>query len=386
MNKTLTKRENLLKILQHGKREWLPCCFHSANERNIPGQLPEELLKKPLDFLGISKYLGGDILHEVNPLKTSYPSNANIEFKSYQDNGLTINETSTPVGTLRSVIQTAVIPSSQLDNVPAGVVDVGTETINTIHSHPVNSLDDYKTIRYLYEHMDFSIDVRAIEIALHRVGDDGVVVVNGGMPSPLYSMIDHLVGLEKFIYDLYDFPEEVEKTMAIMAEKSYECYQQITSVSPAAIVRCTEDLDGKMISPDLFAQYSSPVLAEYAKICRRNDKIIMVHSCGHIKQFLPEFRNSEIDAIHCLCPPPVGNTPITYAHEILGEDIVMMVRPDPNILKSSSPAEVSREIKRILNEAKLMNNFLLIVPPGRAPLENLQAVLKTVTEFNQTQL
>lgn len=282
LNKTLTKRENLLKILQHGKREWVPCCFHSANERNIPGQLPEELLKKPLDFLGISKYLGGDILHEVNPLKTSYPSNANIEFKSYRDNGLTINETNTPVGTLRSVIQTAVIPSSQLDNVPAGVVDVGTETINTIHSHPVNSLDDYKTIRYIYEHMDFSIDVRAIETALHRVGDDGVVVVSGGMPSPLYSMIDHLVGLEKFIYDLYDFPEEVEKTMAIMAEKSYECYQQITSVSPAAIVRCTEDLDGKMISPDLFAQYSSPVLAEYAKICRRNDKIIMVHSCGHI--------------------------------------------------------------------------------------------------------
>ncbi|MCK4982485.1 MAG: hypothetical protein KAS17_06155 [Victivallaceae bacterium] len=383
MNKTLTKRDNLLRILQHGKGEWVPCCFHSANPRNIPGQLPKELLKEPLDFLAISKYLGGDILHEISPRKTSHPSNVNIEFRSHQDKNLTVNETLTPVGSLRSIIQTTIIPPANLDNIPAGTVDVGPETINTISSHPVKSIEDYKTIRYIYEHMDFSIDVEAIERALGRVGDDGVLVVNVGMPSPLYSMIDHFVGLEKFIYDFYDFPEEVEKTMTIMAEKSYECYQQIVSASPAAIIRCTEDLDAQMISPDLFAKYSAPVLAKYSKICHQHNKTMMVHSCGHIKQFLPEFRKSEIDAIHCLCPPPVGNTPITHAHEVLGENTVMMVRPDPNMLKSQSPAEVSLGIGRMLNEAKGMNNVMLIVPPGRAPLENLQVVLKTVDEFNQ---
>jgi len=90
-----------------------------------------------------------------------------------------------------------------------------------------------------------------------------------------------------------------------------------------------------------------------------------------------------VDAIHCLCPPQTGNTPLKLAKEIFGREIAIMARVDPPVLLSKTPAEISKTVQEMLREVIPGDNFMVILPCGRAPLNNLKAVIDTVSEYGR---
>jgi len=367
-----TPRENMLRLLSHEKSEWRPCCFHVSNRHNIPGCLPPDLLKEPLDRLAISKYLGGDLLYEIYPVKILFSES--ISIRNSGSGNISVREISTPLGSLCTQSEKSVIKSIPSGNeLPEGTVSSGDSVISTITRFPLREKEDYKTLQYLFENMRFELDMEVIDKALAGVGNDGIVVIGGGMPSPLYGLINDYTGLEQFIYDYTDYPDLLKETMEIIFQKSCEWYS-VASRSGAQVIRGTDDLDANLVSPAMVREHSVPYVRKYADICHQNGKTMILHMCGNIKEFLTDIKTTGIDAIHCLCPPPTGNTPLNYAHKVLNDDIVMMVRPDPITLTTGTPEKVTENIHAILKEVAGLRNFILIVPCGRAPLENLMAV------------
>lgn len=368
----LTPRENLLQVLRRGSPEWKPCCFHVSNSRNIPGNLPAELLKTPLDRLAISKYMGGDLLYEIHPVKTVFADKINTKI-----NG-NVQETKTPIGALYTHRETTTVPPiTQIKD--KNTVSAGPAAMTTITRFPVQEKKDYEILQCLFENMRFELNDGEIEKAIAEVGDDGVVVIGGGTPSPLYSLIGNYTGLERFCCDLMDYPELLTETMELMEKKACEWYNAAIA-SKAQVIRGTDDLDVNLVSPEMFKKYSSPSVKKYAEICHKKDKIMIQHMCGNIKEFLPDIKETGVDAIHCLCPPPTGNTPIACAREILGNETAMMVRPDPPTLTAQTPEKVAKHVRQIMREAEEIPYFALIVPCGRAPLENLMTLKSVMQE------
>lgn len=375
----MTPKENLLAVLKHKEPEWIPCTPHIANLNNIPGQLPTHLLKEPIDRLAVSKYLGGDLLYEIRAVKTIYSDN--IICRNKKDEDITTTEIETPIGRLIGKRKEVTVPTPVYSNIPLGFSYPPDMKLGTDIEHVIKNVKDYDTLRYVSENSEFEFNFQEIEKSIIEVGDDGLAVLSGPS-SPFYNLISSSAGLEKIIYDLMDYPGEVEKTISVMAEKNYEWYTRAAQTN-IQVIRCTEDLDTNLVSPSLFKKYSVPVLSNYAKICHKHNKILLLHMCGHIKDFLPLIKETGVDAVHCLCPPKTGNTPLKLAREILGNEVTIMARIDPPVLLSKTPVEVSMTIENMLSEIAPGNNFMIILPCGRASHENLRAVIDTVKKHGK---
>ncbi len=376
----MTARENLLAVLRHEKPNWIPCTLHIANMNNIPGQLPGYLLEEPIDRLAISRYVGGDILYEISAAcKTSYTKD--IKITRSVEKEYIIEKIETPIGNLENKIQISKVKTPTYKNMPSHLAYPPPLETRTHTEYSVKSIQDYKILRYLYDHVTYNFCNDKIIDAKAQVGDDGVVVL-GGLSTPLYNLISAHSGLCETVYHLFDEPNEVEKTMELMAEKSYQWLEQ-ACLTDADVIRSTDDLDTNIISPEMFERYCVPVLKKYAQICHEHNKLFILHMCGHIKDFLPGIKESNIDAVHCLCPPPTGNTPMHTAREVFGEDIAIMARIDALVLLNGTPEQVSASAISMLKEVAPADNFILIVPCGRASLENLHGLVETMIKYGE---
>jgi len=94
----MTPRENLMRCLSGGAPERMPVCVHVTNANNLPGHLPAELLAEPVDWLAVSEFVGGDILHEVAGVRTILPDGFGVETRREGD--ASVSTLTTPRGVL----------------------------------------------------------------------------------------------------------------------------------------------------------------------------------------------------------------------------------------------------------------------------------------------
>ena len=147
-------------------------------------------------------------------------------------------EFETPVGNLSLLARTSSVANSQF-----------------VTEHPVKRREDYKILGYLIEHMRIEPDYGPIAAEIAEVGDDGLSVplISPFQKTPFQALIEHFVGTERLIYDLQDFPEEVEALLAVMSERALEAVR-IAAASPAEAFITWEDSSTTNVSPR-----SSPV-------------------------------------------------------------------------------------------------------------------------------
>jgi uroporphyrinogen-III decarboxylase len=379
MKTFMTPKENLLAVLKHKEPEWIPCTPHIANLNNIPGQLPAYLLKEPIDRLAISKYLGGDLLYEIGGAKAIHGNT--IIIRNIKNEDVIETQYETPSGHLIRKTRDTVIPTPVYSDTLPDFSYPPDMRISTVIEHEIKGVQDYNILEYICKNTKSTFDTNIIDKNMALLADDGLAVLSG--PStPFYKLISNSAGLERIVYDLMDHGGEVESLMNVMADKNYEWYKRAAQTN-IEVLRCTEDLDTNLISPTLFKKYSVPVLTKYAQICHDHNKILLLHMCGHIRDLLPLIKETGVDAIHCLCPPKTGNTPLKLAREILGGEIAVMARIDPPVLLSKTPAEISKAVQDMLEEVIPGDNFIVILPCGRAPLNNLKSVIDTVKKYGK---
>lgn len=246
----------------------------------------------------------------------------------------------------------------------------------------MKSHEDYRALRSYFEAQKFEADCGYITRELERVQDKGVLIEGGGPASPLYSLIQDYAGIERFTFDLCDASAEVERTMSVMAATACRWYAEAARTKCDAI-RCTEDLDTKLISPDMFRRYAAPALREYARICHEHGKLFVLHMCGHIRDLLPDIRAIGADALHCLTLPPTGNTLLSQARAILQPRTAAMIRFDPHTLLNGRVDQIDEVVSGICKEVKDWRNVLVIIPGGRAPLDNIRRVINQVHKLGR---
>jgi len=247
--------------------------------------------------------------------------------------------------------------------------------------HPVTTVEDVRVARRMWEatrYEETDGGGAAFARAEAAIGEDGLYLPTLG-PSPVQQLLELDMGLVAFYGLLQDAPREVEGLMDAMQHARLQEWEITARHSPAPALIAVENTSTTMISPAMYRRYSLPQLRDIVEVCHRQGKLAVFHMCGHLRDLLPVIRETGLDGINALTPPPHGDTTIAHALDVCGEDFIIM----GGILDGSvfqAPAVTRAHLHRTLDElytprVRRARLLLWCVADGLpTPLERFEAV------------
>lgn len=178
--------------------------------------------------------------------------------------------------------------------------------------HAVSTLDDLRALYEVEADTVVSLDLSELgeyDPVLHRVS------VNA---TPLQRLLQIDMGPENFYALNTDHPGPMRQVLDVMMAK-YEEECRLIAKLPVRSVRMVENTSTTMISPDLYRELGAPQIAKAAEIFHGSGKVVIAHMCGLLKGLLRYLKDTGIDGVHSLTPPPVGDTTFEAAWEAMGD-------------------------------------------------------------------
>jgi hypothetical protein len=217
-----------------------------------------------------------------------------------------------------------------------------------------------------------------------EVGEDGLFAPTL-LPSPVQQLIENECGPENFYYLLNDYPALMEQTIGVMYGIRRIEYQFMAEKTPFELIIPVENTSTSLISPAIYREYTLPHMREYADIMHRSGKKAVIHMCGHLKNLLNEFKDADIDGIHALTTPTIGDCTYEAALDVLGDELIIIGVLDPTVFQNpyATAGEIRACVKRILTPRIKASNFILWPATDglRTDLWRLQAVRDAIDEY-----
>jgi uroporphyrinogen-III decarboxylase len=257
----------------------------------------------------------------------------------------------TPVGALHTVARNSPIGNTRF-----------------VVEHPVKTREDYKILSWIISRMQIEPNYSAVQQEIDLVGHDGLSMplISPFLKTPFQSLIEHFVGTERLIYDLADYPEEVEALLEIMSEKARRAVL-LSAESPAQAFITWEDSSTTNVSPTLFARYIAPEISAWGEIIHDAGKFLVHHACGHLKALLPIMAEECVDAIESVSSQPTGNVTMAEAREVLGPEMGLIGGIEPVHFLNLSVSELREYVVELLDQMPVYKYILAnsdSCPPG----------------------
>jgi hypothetical protein len=88
-------------------------------------------------------------------------------------------------------------------------------------------------------------------------------------------------------------------------------------------------------------------------------KLYFHHSCGLIRDLLPLYRRTQMDAVHAFSIPPIGDVTVAEGRKVLADRITMITGVSQLSGPMDDRAEVRAGIHRMIREAEPWDHFVL---------------------------
>jgi hypothetical protein len=252
----------------------------------------------------------------------------------------------TPKGDLREVIQVC--------RDPAGAVS------SNWTEHVVKGPEDLPAFAAIFEDEVIEPDPDAIVRARERrklIGDDGMIL--GAMDgTPLGMMFRMYSGVATLAYLWADAPDALRDCFAVM-EANYLQRLKIGVQSDIDVVVGVDDTSTTAISPDMFEECNLALTDARADAAHAAGKFYFHHSCGLIKDLLPLYRRTKMDAVHAFTVPPVGNVTVAEGRRALGDRITIMAGVNQLAGPMDDRAAVHEDIHRMIRDGQPWDHFIL---------------------------
>jgi len=98
-----------------------------------------------------------------------------------------------------------------------------------------------------------------------------------------------------------------------------------------------------------------------AGIAHAAGKLYFHHSCGLIRDLLPLYRQTRMDAVHAFTIPPVGNATVAQGRAALGERITIIAGVQQLAEPMRDRAAVRESIRQMIRQAQPPGHFVLNV-------------------------
>jgi hypothetical protein len=326
----MTPRERLLAAL-HGdlpdRLPWAPefnIRFCERIVKEVPGgpYAPEDL------YLEACRRMGAECFLRVDAVEVTYP---NVKVSESRGNGEITRVYHTPLGKLTA--RSRLIP------------DIGGEME---FQHLVGTVEEVRAYRFMYQDGQYRPRYQFVRKQIARMGEAGVISIFGP-PTPLLDLIMFPIRLPNIYFLMADHPQEMEALLHSMHLRNCE-YYELAAEAPGEVVRSFEDTSTTLVSPGLYRRHCLKQLQEYRDICHARGKLFVPHMCGLLKGVLPELRDTGLDGIEAVTPPPLGDTPIGLAREKLGPEVTLIGGLDPTQFLGATPDKTRAMIKDYLSQ------------------------------------
>ena len=229
------------------------------------------------------------------------------------------------------------------------------------------------------------------KVAKNLYENTGYALVASGGLMGIFELACSLRGMEKFLTDLIvdrRFAEKLmDKVLGYQLVYWDEFLGQVGDYVQVAHV--SEDLGtqiGPIVSPDLFRKVIKPMDEKlWRSIKRKADVRLLLHSCGAIYQFIPDFIEMGVDALN---PVQVAarNMDTRRLKAEFGERLTFWGGgcDTQRVLPYGSPREVKGEVKRRIKDLAPSGGFVFTqvhnIQAGTPP-ENIVAMFEAANEY-----
>jgi hypothetical protein len=229
-------------------------------------------------------------------------------------------------------------------NIKRIITPVGSLEYVSQHNHPVDypvkTSKDCQTLKFLYDNRLLQKKEFQFATSLHQINITG--------SSPVQQLLQWDTGMEHFYYLAADYPEELQALLDSMHQvqikrTSFACECNVPVIYQA------ENTSTTMISPYFYEKYSLPQIREQAQIVHQCGKKFVIHMCGLLYDLLDLIKQTGIDGIHSVTPPPVGNTPFEDVYEQFGDKFPIQGRFGSTQWHGLEVDEIRANLRKILS-------------------------------------
>lgn len=350
----MTQRENMLKILRHETPDWIPVTGHvdPYNQPSREGMDPElaealgEVQWGDEGSVTFSRYLGLAIMdwHGM-PMRIT---RRNVAVEENTEGDVTTRAWHTPKGELRETIRVCREASGAVSS--------------NRTEHLVKGPEDLPALAAIFEDELIEPDPDGIARTRERselIGDDGLIL--GDMDgTPLGMMYRVYSGVATLAYLWADAPDALRDLFGVM-ERNYLQRIEIGVRSDVDVLVSVDDTSTTTISPAMFEAFNLELTDTRAEAAHAAGKLYFHHSCGLIRDLLPLYRRTKMDAVHAFTIPPIGDVTVAEGRRALGDRITIMAGVQQLAGPMDDRAAVRASIHRMIREAEPWDHFILSV-------------------------
>jgi len=259
------------------------------------------------------------------------------------------------------------------------VSSIGGRTDELLESPLANAKTAADIEAYEWPEADW-FDYSTLSGQCQAVGDYAVLLNLGGL-----GCVANLIGFERMLVDMLLDPLFVEAGMARLTDFYVEFLDRILAAAAGGIdIVCIQDdfgtQQGQLISFDLYRRFYKPYHRRIFEIAHRHGAKAMMHSCGAVFDFIPEFIDIGVDILDPIQTTAAGMDPPRLKAEF-GSAICFHGGIDTqDTLVNGSPDEVRRHIDSLV--AALAPGGYILAPShyiqADAPFENVLAMFDHV--------
>lgn len=350
----MTKRERYLKALRGEPVDqlvWAPNFDYWLSVNKGEGTIPARY--RGMSRNDIVRAIGATIWSRAEGV-TEVRDPSVKETRITDQQGNVITTLTTPLGAIRSVY--------------SATTSEGSHRSAHLSEHFVKDLDTLRIMQYVVEATHYEPDFAATVNALQETGADGIVL-NQCFCVPFIQFAKTDVGYVNGFYMWMDHREEVDGLIRAYFNLFLQGYSVLAD-GPADIVSTGDNMDGTMISPDIFKEYAVPFYQAAHKICAAKNKIFEGHWCGRTQILLPLTPGCGLDVVEAIVTKPMADISLEEALNMLrGEVVLQGGIPAVLVCKEGGTyADFERYVREVILPLRHRRGFVLgmsdNVPPN----------------------
>lgn len=180
--------------------------------------------------------------------------------------------------------------------------------------------DDYKKLRFLYQDMRVVDNIAAIaDLVKADQQRSDIIVRDTNGSEPMQELISDIMGIEMFCLEWMDNRDEIEKLLAIMAERALE-KARIVAATPLDMANYGGNVTPQIIGREAYIDHYMARYAEAWEILHQAGKLMGVHLDGANEPIMDLIEQSKMDYVEAYDPsmsPPVKVAMRAFPDKIL---------------------------------------------------------------------
>lgn len=218
----------------------------------------------------------------------------------------------------------------------------------------IKDVKDYRPVIFMIDDTNYHIDTGAFFSVDNQLGGDGIT--HCWTDEPPYMDAQYFLGLEKWSYDQFDYPQEFNLLLDALERRQERRFKLLLQCPEKYLINLG-NLAGNF-GPKQYEKYVIPYYRKYVPLFREQRKILTLHADAiNLKQFKNLVLETEVDVIEAFTPPPVGDLSLAEAREAWGADKTIWIN-FPETVFYEGYEETKKYTIELLKSDPCFNKFI----------------------------